>query len=83
MMGDKDLLANLLGPTCLFFALYTVFYLLVRGLRGNKRIINPKMLKRLDFVWLTVAVGGLFFAGFDLIKSDAALHGADARSEYR
>jgi hypothetical protein len=82
-MGDKEYLADLVGPTCLFVALYAVFYLLVRGLRSNKRIINSKLLKRLDFVWLTVAAGGLFFAGFDLIKSDAALRGADARSEYR
>jgi hypothetical protein len=82
MLTLDEYTIDLLGPLCLFGLLWLLLYLFIRRANSNRKIVNADNLKRLDFVWLTVAVFGLYLSGYDTIKSTAVIHGADARSEY-
>ncbi|HEY0393710.1 MAG TPA: hypothetical protein VGD01_04380 [Candidatus Elarobacter sp.] len=82
-MASDDYLLDLVGPVCCFAVLYGAFYVLIHRLRSNTRIVNAKSVKRLDFIWLAVAVVGLFFAGFDTIRTNAIIRGTEARADYR
>jgi hypothetical protein len=74
---------DIFGPIIVFAVFYFALYGTIRRFRNDRRIVNSRNLKRLDFFWLGVAAVGLYFAGEDTVKADAAVRAADAREEYR
>jgi hypothetical protein len=78
MVDGNEIFSDFLFPIVLFLVLYATGYFAVKKLHPSS-----KMLKKIDFVWLSVAVLGLMFSSYDLVKTDAKIHAAQARSEYR
>jgi hypothetical protein len=80
---DFEYLRDIFGPLIFFAVFYVALYRAIRRFRNDRRLVNSRNLKCLDFVWLSVAAVGLYFAGEDTVKADAAVRAANAREDYR